>query len=204
MPPERVVRTAAEAVEAAAAIGFPVVLKGLCAAITHKSDAGLVLLNLANAQEVEQGVAALERRAHDRAVALDGILVAQMARGGIETVLGVGRDAEMGPFVMFGLGGVAVELFKDVAFAPISLTADQADALIGSTRVDILLRGFRGAPPADRATLKQCLLNMARLAADLGDVLEAVEINPLLAREGDALALDALVVLRPPQATERD
>src|SRR5581483_3623924 len=106
--------------------------------------------------------------------------------GGVETVLGIGRDPEMGSFLMFGMGGVAVELFKDVAFAPPAITADEADALVSATRVDRLLRGFRGQPAANRQALIDALVNMGRLAADLGDVLEAVDINPLVAREQDA------------------
>jgi len=99
---------------------------------------------------------------------------------------------------MFGMGGVWVELFKDVSFAPAGLDRDQAAAMVKATRAGRLLAGYRGATPGDAGALIDALVNLGRLAQDLGDIIEAVDINPLLVREQGAVALDALVVLRPP------
>ena len=134
-------------------------------------------------------------------VTLDGMLVAKQISGGTEVVLGVQRDVEMGPVVMFGMGGVLVELFKDVSFAPATLDREQARAMVRATRAGAMLDGFRGRKPGDIDALCDALVSLGRLARDLGDVIEAVDVNPLLVREQGVVALDALVVLRPPAAT---
>lgn len=196
-PPERLVATADEAAAAAQAIGFPVVLKAVSAALPHKSDAGLVRLNLADAAAVRQAAAAIAAQACSLAVTLDGMLVAAQVAGGTEVVLGVQRDVEMGPVVMFGMGGVLVELFKDVGFAPATLDRDSARTMVRATRAGRLLEGFRGRN-GDLDALCDALVNLGRLARDLGDAIESIDINPLLVRERGVVALDALVVLRPP------
>jgi acetyltransferase len=198
LPPERLVRTADEAAAAAQTIGFPVVLKAVSAALPHKSDAGLVCLNLADAGAVRQAAAIIAERASSMDATLDGMLVAKQVSGGTEVVLGVQRDVEMGPVVMFGMGGVLVELFKDVSFAPATLDREQARAMVRATRTGAMLDGFRGRKPGDIDALCDALVGLGRLARDLGDVVEAVDVNPLLVREQGVVALDALVVLRPP------
>jgi acetate---CoA ligase (ADP-forming) len=200
VPSETTVQTPEQAVSAAAAIGFPVVLKGVSSTITHKSDAGLVLLNLRDAQAVKRGVDTLLERASKLGTKLQGILVAQQVQGGLETVLGVHRDPEMGPVVMFGLGGVMVELFKDVAFASPQIDEKAAADLINATQAGKILAGYRGANPGDRDALCRALVALGALARDLGDIVESIDVNPFLVRlDGQgACALDALVVLRPP------
>jgi acyl-CoA synthetase (NDP forming) len=202
LPPERLVRTAEEAATAAKAIGFPVVLKAVSAALPHKSDAGLVCLNLANADAVWHAGATVAARASSIRVNLDGMLVAKQISGGTEVVLGVQRDVEMGPVVMFGMGGVLVELFKDVGFGPATLDREQARAMVRATRAGAMLEGFRGRKPGDIDALCDALVNLGRLARDMGDVIESVDVNPLLVREQGVVALDALVVLRPPGARQ--
>lgn len=200
LPPERLVQTADEAVSAAQAIGFPVVLKAVSAALPHKSDAGLVCLNLSDAGAVRQAAATIAARASSLPATLDGMLLAQQVAGGTEVVLGVQRDVEMGPVVMFGMGGVLVELFKDVSFAPATLDRAQARAMVRATRAGAMLDGFRGRKPGDIDALCDALVGLGRLARELGDAIEAVDVNPLLVREHGVVALDALVVLRPPAA----
>jgi acetate---CoA ligase (ADP-forming) len=205
LPPEHVVKTAAEAEAAAQKIGYPIVLKAVSATVPHKSDAGLVILNIADAAAAQRGFATLVGRADALGVQLEGILVTKQIAGGTETVLGVNRDPEMGPVVMFGLGGVLVELFKDVSFAPATLDREQALAMVKVTRAARLLAGFRGGKPGDVDALAQALVNLGRLARDLGDVIEAIDINPFIVceRGSGAFALDGLVVLRPPAAALR-
>jgi acetate---CoA ligase (ADP-forming) len=216
VPPERFVpvgmpadpaRESAVAVEVAASareIGFPVVLKAVSAAVTHKSDAGLVITGIANDAQLQQAAATLMTRARAHGRPLNGILVARQIGDGIETVLGITHDVEMGPTIMVGLGGVWVELFRDVAFAPATLDRERARAMVQSTRARKLLDGFRAAPPADIEALIDALLALGRLACDIGDIVEAVDINPFSvgARGHGSYALDALVVLRPPATRE--
>ncbi len=201
-PAEAVVATPDEAVSAAARIGYPVVLKGVSAAVPHKSDAGLVLLGLADAQAVREGAQLIASRCAALGATLEGVLVAEQVSGAIEMVLGLHRDPEMGHAVMVGMGGVWLELFKDVAFAPPGLGLERARQTIALTRASQLLAGYRGAPPCDAEALAQAMVNLGRLACELGDVIEAVDVNPIAVRtQGrDAVALDALVVLRPTEA----
>ncbi len=201
LPLERLVATAEDAVTAAQAIGFPVVLKAVSAALPHKSDAGLVCLNLHDADAVRQAAAGIAACASARAVRLDGMLVAQHIDDGTEVVIGVQHDVEVGPVVMFGLGGVLVELFKDVSFAPATLDRARAYELVRATRAGRLLEGFRGHKPGDIDALCTALVNLGRLARELGDAIEAIDINPLLVRAQGVVALDGLVVLRPPALT---
>jgi acyl-CoA synthetase (NDP forming) len=203
LPPERHARTADQAEGCARDIGFPVVLKAVSAEIAHKSDAGLVLLDLRDGDAVRRGVDALAARLETLGVRDQGYLVAKHVAGGIETVLGVARDPEMGPVVMFGVGGILIELIADVGFAPPFLDHDHAAELIAATRAGRLLDGYRGGAPADRPALNAALVDLGRLARDLCDIIESVDINPfLVCRQGEgAFALDALVVLRPPDAT---
>jgi acetyltransferase len=157
-----------------------------------------VLLNLRDADAVEHAAATLLARASALSMQLDGILVAKHVASGVETVLGIQRDIEMGPVVMFGLGGIRVELFKDVSFAPAHLDREQAREMIGATKAGLLLQGFRGGKPGDTEALCEALVGLGRLARDLSDIIESVDINPFLVCETGAFALDALVVLRPP------
>ena len=181
-------------------IGFPVVLKAVSASVPHKSDAGLVFLGLQNAEAVRTAATSIVERCGALGIELEGILVAKQMSGGTEMVLGIHRDPEMGPVVMVGMGGIWLELFKDVAFAPPGLGEARARQTIAATRAATVLAGFRGAPARDVPALARAMVAIGRLAVELGDIIEAVDVNPLLvlARNGGAVALDGLVVLRPP------
>jgi acyl-CoA synthetase (NDP forming) len=197
--PERICATTEDAVAAADALGYPVVMKILSEDIPHKTEVGGVLLNLADADSVARGFAEVMRRARAAKpdARLDGVLVAPMATGGVETIIGVQRDPVFGPMVMFGLGGVAVELFKDVAFATAPLTPDRAEALIDAVRGSRLLEGWRGGPALDRARLVQVLCDLSAFAVAHQDEIEGIEVNPFLVRADGGWALDALVTHRP-------
>jgi acyl-CoA synthetase (NDP forming) len=198
LPQEYLVGSPVEAIDAAHRIGFPVVLKGVSAAIPHKSDAGLVRLNCCDDDAVKAAYTELTAQTGRLRAALDGILVAQQISAGTECVLGISRDPEMGPVVMFGLGGILVELIKDVSFGAPGLDRDEALAMVKATRAARLLDGFRSSRPGDLAALLDALVNLGRLAQELADVIEAIDINPFLVRERGTFALDGLVVLRPP------
>jgi acyl-CoA synthetase (NDP forming) len=198
-PPEALVGSAQEAARAARDIGFPVVLKIVSSAVTHKSDVGGVALDLRSEAELVAGYDRIEAslRAHGVA-AIDGMLVGRHVAGGVELALGLHRDPEMGLVVMAGAGGVLLELARDVAFASPPIDAEKARALIAATRVSRLLAGYRGAPPCDLDSVIAAIAALGRIALDLGDMVQSVDVNPFVAlAEGQGgLALDALVVLK--------
>jgi acyl-CoA synthetase (NDP forming) len=195
--PERVARSRDEAVAAAQEIGFPVVLKVLSAEIAHKSEAGGVALGLRNADEVASGYDAMMARVRERVpnARIEGALVARMIEG-IETVIGVKRDAIFGPVVMFGLGGVYVEVLKDVTLrlAPVDRAA--ALEMIRAIKGFPLLAGARGRPAADLDALADALVAMSRFCAAHANV-ESAEINPFIALPRGGVAVDALILTDP-------
>ncbi len=196
--PEESCATAEAATAAADRLGYPVVMKILSDDILHKTEVGGVMLNIADAEAVKAGFATLMQRARAARpdARLDGVLVAPMMRGGVETIIGTLTDPVFGPMVMFGLGGVAVELFRDVAFASAPLTPHRAEALIDASRGAALLKGWRGGPALDRAALVDALCALSRFAAEYRGEIDSVEVNPFLVREKGAYALDALVACR--------
>jgi len=200
IPDEIVAADPDEAVAAARRIGYPVVIKGIAAALTHKSDAGAVKLGLADEGSIHIACRSIRENLarYDAAIALEGFLVAAAVPGGLELVLGVHRDPEMGPVVMFGTGGILLELTRDVAFAPPGLSRDRAERLVDETRAGVLLGGYRGERAYDRDGVIEALVALGRLAADLGNAIESVDINPFVAlpQGQGAFALDALVVAR--------
>jgi acetyltransferase len=189
-----------DAVRAAKAVGYPLVLKLLSAEVTHKSDIGGVILGIKTDDELR---AAYARLAANLAAArpgakLEQVLLAQQVPGGVELVLGVQRDPEIGPVLMFGTGGVLLELYKDVRFGAVPLPRWQAQEMISGTSAGALLKGYRGSPACDEASVLAALVALGRLTHDLGDRIESIDINPFVALPAGqgALALDALMVLR--------
>ncbi len=197
VPEERICRHADDAVAAAEAIGFPVVAKILSPDIAHKTEIGGVLLNLGDADAVSAAFATLVARAAMGApgARIEGVLVAPMLKDGVECIIGLQRDPVFGPMVMVGTGGVAVELFKDVAFASCPLSPARAEALIDRIRGARLLSGWRGGPPLDRAALARALVVVSRLAIQ-HPAIAGIDINPFLVREKGGAALDALVTVQ--------
>lgn len=196
--PERACRSGEEAAEAAAALGFPVVMKILSSDIAHKTEVGGVALGLQDADAVRAAFATMmERVRRERSDAvIEGVLVAPMIGGGVEVIVGIQRDPIFGPMVMFGLGGVFVELFRDVAFASSPLTTARAQALVGQVRGARLLDGWRNGAVLDRAALVDALQKLSIFGASHQEVLDGVEVNPLLVLPHGVVALDALLVSR--------
>jgi len=182
--------TPAEALDAAAALGYPVVLKTNDPAITHKSDVGGVVTGLATP-------AALAA-AYDRLATRLGpdVLVCETARPGVELSLGLARDPALGPLIVIAAGGVLVEVLADrvVALPPVGPVA--ARRLLTRIRAARLLDGVRGAPPADRDAVAAAIVALSALALELGDHLDALDINPLICAPSGAVAVDALTVTR--------
>ncbi len=195
---EKLARSADEAVKAAEEVGYPVVMKIVSPQIVHKSDIGGVLLNVADAAAVKAGHALLLERArqHAPAAQIDGVLVAPMAPKGVETIIGVQVDPVFGPVVMFGLGGVLVEIFKDVSFRIAPFGEDEALRMIREIKGLPLLQGYRGAPACDIAALAKTLSQVSVFAAANAAALQSVDINPFvsLPQGKGGLALDAVIV----------
>ncbi|HEX2724900.1 MAG TPA: acetate--CoA ligase family protein [Beijerinckiaceae bacterium] len=198
LPAEELTVSADAAVSAARRIGYPVVMKGVSPTLLHKSDAGAVMLGVAGDDAVRAAWASIfaNVQAYGHPDPLEGVLVAEQVSGGIELALGVHRDPEIGLVVMAGAGGVLLELIKDASFAVPPITPDKARNLLAQTRVAKLMAGYRGARPSDTDAVVQALLALGRIADDLRDVVESIDINPFVALEQGGRVLDALVVLR--------
>jgi acetyltransferase len=196
--PGAVAVDADQAAGIAAQIGFPVVVKIISPQVLHKSDFGGIALNLVDEQEVKLAAQKM-RRDISQAVPdaeIRGFLVEKMAPKGMEVIVGMRRDPNFGPLMMFGLGGVMVELFKDVGFGVAPLTQAQARAMVRKTKAGVLLEGYRGGPAYDLDAVIETLGRLSQLALDHPEIAE-VEINPLLvlpAGQG-AQVLDARIIL---------
>ena len=198
--------SAKAAVALAEEVGYPVVLKLAASGIVHKSEVGGVALGLGDAEAVRSAFAQMMARARAQGVpdeAISGVLVQKMIPSGVDLIVGMVRDAQFGPLVMAGVGGVQVELLRDVTFELAPLTPAQAESMLDRTGAGRLLAGFRGAPPADRAAVIDAIVRLAQLAAD-HPALAEVEINPLMVMpQGEgAWAVDARA--RVAQAGTRD
>jgi succinyl-CoA synthetase beta subunit len=195
-PPERFVSSPAEAVAAAEAIGFPVVLKGIVENMIHKSDAGLVKVGLNHAEDVRQTAAQMMSASDQSGGRFLGFLVQRKLSSVCEIFVGARVDPDFGPLIAVGAGGVQVELYKDIAVSLAPLDLDGAMQAIGRTRVAKLLTGFRGAPRADVDALAQTMSALSCFVSDHAERLLEVEINPLavMAGEGGCVALDCVIV----------
>ena len=186
-----------QAAESAAKIGYPVAMKILSHKISHKSDAGGVALNLRNQSDVRQAYDQIMKscRAYDPEADLLGVTVQPMIKmSGVEVILGLNKDPDFGPVILFGMGGVMAEVIQDRALALPPLNRLLARKLMEETKVYRLLKGFRNIPPADLNLLEEILIRLSQIAVDLPEVTE-LDINPLKASADGCLALDARVIV---------
>jgi acetate---CoA ligase (ADP-forming) len=200
--PQALVQSPKAALDAAQRIGYPVVIKAVSERLLHKSDAGAVILDCRNADDVGAAFARIRRNLaeHGFTGALDGMLVCKQICGGTELALGVTRDPEMGLAVMVGAGGVLLELLKDVAFGVPPISPEKARDMLAQTRVGRLMQGYRGGPALDVEAVVGALVALGRLAVDLADVIDSVDVNPFTAMPQGAVALDGLIVLQQQQS----
>lgn len=180
-----------EAIKIAKKIGYPVVLKGNAPELTHKTEMNIIELNLSNDEEVK---AAYERIMSTKAVPEGGILVQQMIKGERELVIGLTRDPQFGPCVMFGLGGIFTEVLKDVSFRVAPLTEYDAMQMMDEIRAKKILDEFRGKPAVDRKLLATCLIGVGNIGLE-HDAVKEIDINPLIISGDKPVAVDALVIL---------
>jgi acetyltransferase len=197
----RTAGTGEEAVAAAQEIGFPVAVKMNSIDVTHKSDVGGVVLNLTDAPGVEKAFDVV-RGIVNRIGARDGgVIVSAMAPPGQEVVVGLTRDLQFGPAVMFGLGGTLVEVLNDVAFRIVPVTEEEAAEMLAEIRGARILHGVRGGKPADVAALRQLLVQVSNLAMERPEIAE-MDLNPVIVYESGLLIVDARVV--PADGSESD
>ena len=188
---EALVQSRDEAMDQAEKIGFPVVLKGSSPELTHKTEMGMVRVNLKNRDDVGGAFDELS----GKGIRLEGFLVQEMVEGRREFVIGLTRDPQFGPSVMFGLGGIFTEAMKDVSFRVAPLSEDDAREMIGEIRAAKLLDAFRGEKAVDREILVRALVGIGHLGMKHEEIAE-IDINPLIIRDGKPIAVDALVILK--------
>ena len=192
--------TADAAVEAAQRLGYPVVLKVDSPDILHKTEAGVVRLGVGDAAQVRTAYADILARAAAYApqATIAGVLVQEMVTDGVEVIVGVSYDAQLGPTILFGSGGVMVEVYNDVALRRCPITRTEAHAMLADVKGARVLHGFRGRPAADVEALTQTLVQVSHLAVQLDGRLAELDINPLLVLPAGrgVKAVDALVVFK--------
>jgi acetyltransferase len=199
LPESRMARTTKEAVKAASEIGYPIVMKIASPDVLHKSDMGGVRVRLEDDAMVEEAFFDITSNIQLRQpqARILGVMVQEMIPQGKEVILGITRDIQFGPMIMFGLGGIYVEVLKDVAFRIAPLSIENADAMIREIQSFPLLRGVRGEAPADIEGIKDALMRLSQMAMDFPEIIEA-DVNPLLvcAEGKGAVAVDARITIQ--------
>ena len=185
-----------EAISVSRQFGFPVVLKIVSPDIVHKSDAGGVKLGLRTSKQVGRAyddILSAVKQKHPRVV-IQGVSVQKMARPGVEVIIGMTKDAQFGPVLMFGLGGILVEILKDVSFRIVPLTKRDAGEMVREIKGYPLLEGYRGQEPVDVSKLEELLLKVSDFVEQNPEVKE-IDLNPIFAYSDGAVAVDARVIL---------
>jgi len=206
LPREAVATSAAEAARLAGEIGFPVVMKIVSPDILHKTDASGVMVGVKSAAEASQAYDTIVHNAaaYRAGAKISGVQIQQMLTGGQEVIVGALTDPSFGKVVAFGLGGVLVEVLKDVTFRLAPATTDEALSMIDGIAAAEILRGVRGSPPADRAAIARIIVAVSNLAADFPEIQE-LDLNPVFARPDDAIAADVRIIVdfAPPKTRYR-
>ncbi|MCD6431335.1 acetate--CoA ligase family protein [Candidatus Bathyarchaeota archaeon] len=192
----RIAKNEAEAVSFADEIGYPVVLKIISPDIIHKSDVGGVIVGLKTAEDVRNAYKQIMENVknHKPNAKIVGVLVQEMAPSSTEIIVGAIKDPQFGPALMFGLGGIFVEVLKDVTFRIAPLTRDEAEEMIKEVRAYPLLKGYRNTPPADIEAIVNILLNTSRLVMEHQEIKE-LDLNPIMVYEKGAKTVDARIIL---------
>jgi acetyl-CoA synthetase (ADP-forming) len=184
-----------DARDAALRIGFPVVMKVVSPDIIHKSDVGGVKLGLRSVAEVDEAYSTFLRMGEKRQADIAGVLIVEQAPSGQEVIVGGFRDAEFGPVVMFGMGGILVEVMKDVSFGLSPVTPEEARQMVQGTLAGRLLAGVRGRPPGDIDAVCNVIVAASKLLSDHKEI-EEIDLNPVTVYETGCVILDARVIMR--------
>jgi len=192
----KLAKSEVEAVKFADEIGYPIVLKIVSPDIIHKSDVGGVIINLKDARDVRDAYKQILKkvRKHKTDAKIVGILVQEMASSSTEVIVGATKDPQFGPAIMFGLGGIFVEILKDVTFRIAPVTEDEAREMITDVKAYPLLKGYRNMPQADIEAIVEILLNTSRLVMEHQEIKE-LDLNPIMVYEKGAKTVDARIIL---------
>src|ERR1700691_3575039 len=196
VPKEGVAKSAGEAAEIATGMGFPVVMKIVSPDILHKTEAGGVMVGVKTAAEVERNYATILANAvkYNADARIEGIQVQQMLLGGQEVIVGAVTDGSFGKLVAFGLGGVLVEVLKDITFRLAPATKEDALSMLDGIQAHEMLKGVRGSDPANRDAIADIIVNVSRLITDFPEIAE-MDLNPVFATKTDAIAADVRIVV---------
>jgi len=192
----KVATSVQEAIKYAEEIGYPVVLKILSPDVIHKFDVGGVILNVKSSKEVEEAYNKILRNTKEKVpnAKILGVTVQEMAPPSTEVIVGGLKDPQFGPVVMFGLGGIFVEILKDVTFRIAPINEEEAREMITEVKAYPILEGYRGAPPADVDTIVKILVNTSKLMMDYQEIKE-LDLNPIMVYEKGAKTVDARIIL---------
>jgi len=194
----RLATSKAEAVEIAARLGYPVVMKIVSPDVVHKSDAGGVKLSIGNATQAGKAYTEIlaSIKKHYPKAKIIGVSVQKMAKQGIEVIIGMTKDAQFGPVIMFGLGGILVEVLKDVSFRIVPMTKRDASEMITEIKGFPILKGYRGHDPADVPFLEDLIIKVSEFV-DKNPEIKELDLNPVFAYKDGAIAVDARIILEP-------
>jgi len=189
-------KTPEEAVKASEKLGFPLVEKVVSPDVLHKSDVGGVKVGISNPDEVAKAFTEIEsavKSANPKA-RFYGVYLQKMLRGGVETIVGGTRDPQFGPVVVFGLGGIFVEILKDVSFRVVPLSEDDAIEMMNEIKAAAILNGVRGSKPVDKVALARIIVSVGALMAENKEI-SSLDLNPVMATPDGAVAVDSRIIL---------
>jgi len=193
----KVATTIEEARKIVKELGYPLVMKIISPQIIHKTDAGGVKLNISSEEQVESNFKEIisNVKKHNKEAEIKGILIEKMEKPSTEIIVGVTRDATFGPAIMFGLGGIFVELLKDVSFRIAPITKTDALEMIHEIKALPMLQGFRGGPNVNLDLIVDILLKISKLSVDYIDDILEIDLNPIFAYDNKLLTVDARIIL---------
>ncbi|HPC27749.1 MAG TPA: acetate--CoA ligase family protein [Candidatus Methanomethylicus sp.] len=191
----RVANRESDALSCSAELGFPLAMKIVSPDIVHKSDVGGVILGIDSPEKVIDAFGRMMGVAERTGSRFEGVLMERMARAGVETIIGAKRDPQFGPVIMFGVGGIFVEIFKDVAFRVAPIDRSDAMEMINELKALPLLKGIRGRKPVDLESLADALIRAAKLMTENQEVSE-IDLNPTMGYEDGCKVVDARIILR--------
>src|SRR6266480_7223641 len=196
VPKEGVASTAAEAAKLATRIGYPVVMKIVSPQILHKTEAGGVVVGVRSAEAALEAFATIvdNARRYDARASIDGVQIQQMLSGGQEVIIGAVTDPAFGKLVAFGLGGILVEVLKDITFRLAPATKADALSMLDGIQAHEMLKGVRGSDPANRGAIANIIVNVSRLITDFPEIAE-MDLNPVFATKDNAIAADVRIVV---------
>jgi len=198
----RLAKSKKDAITISKELGFPVVLKIASPDIVHKSDSGGVKLGVANATQVGKAyseIMSVIKQKYPNA-AIQGLAIQRMAPPGVEVIVGMSKDVQFGPVLMFGLGGILVEVLKDVSFRIVPVTRRDAAEMIREIKGYPLLEGYRGQEPADISALEELIVKVSQFV-DQNPEMKELDLNPIFAYRDRAIAVDARIILETPEKT---